>query len=564
LQAPSVEIAALTNRAAAGARTAADWLVGVRPLTLLAPLCVLQVLIAFWFAFRTPHNGWIWYSGGDATEYWTAQWSLAHGWLPRGIISYAVPVLYAWVPLVAGPTLIQGAAAIAPLQAIVLVPLALVCLWGVADRLFGRLFAWWAAGLWIAAPFLLLLGFRDDYHATFDQYFLVPHWFGMTNMGDLPSLVVVLGCTWATLRALDTHAVEDAVLGGLLGGLAIGVKPANGFFLLAIAVLFLATRRWRVAVAWTIALAPAILTLALWKVRGLGTLPISSAQGVAHVAAGTGPIGGELGFVHLGKYVSFNGHHLHEQMQDLREVFWSMRLLQFLAVAGFLGALRRAPAKGLFLGAWFVAFLILKGSSDHSSITSAVYYRLAEPGLPAYLLLAASIVFLVPRPGRRTTAPAPAGPVAASPQRRRAVVATAVVAGLVPLVVVAAVATPSSARTLRSDPLANDAPLSDALHVQATPVTGGTHLTWRKPFSGRTRVVYEIFRSKGSDGCDVPDGGVPQCLLTMDLAGTTRTTSATERDAGSGWQYRVAVAASYRRGDTTGDLMLVSPAVAGR
>jgi hypothetical protein len=553
----------LAGRAAGRARATAARLVAVRPIVLLAPLCGLQVLIAFLFAFHTPHNGWIWYSGGDATEYWTGQWSLSHGWLPRGIISYAVPVLYAWVPLVAGPTLIQGAAVIAPLQAVVLVPLALVCLWGVADRLFGRLYAWWAAALWVAAPFLMLRGFRDDYHQAFDQYFLVPHWFGFTNMGDLPSLVVVLGCAWATLRALDTQALEDAVLGGLLGGLAIGVKPANGFFLLAIAVLFLATRRWRVALAWTIALAPALLALAVWKVRGLGTLPISSAHGAVRVAAGTGPVGGDLGFVHLGKYVSFDFHHLHVQMQDLREVFWSMRLLQFLAVAGILGALRRSPAKGLFLAAWFVTYCILKGSSENSSVNSAVFFRLTEPGLPAYLLLAASIVFLVPGSARRAAA-AVRQPAAATPRRWRTVAVVAVVAGLVPLVVVSAVATPGSAKTMRSDPLANEAPLSDALRVRAQAVPGGTRLTWRKPFSSRTRVVYEVFRVQGSDGCTSPGGGVPQCLLEMDLAGTTRSTSAVERDPGGNWQYRVAAAASYRRSDPTGDLMLVSPAVTAR
>jgi hypothetical protein len=117
---------------------------------------------------------------------------------------------------------------------------------------------------------------------------------------------------------------------------------------------------------------------------------------------------------------------------------------------------------------------------------------------------------------------------------------------------------------MRSDPLANEAPFSDALHLRARPVAGGTQLSWRKPFSSRTRIVYEIFRVQGSDGCEPAGGGVKQCLLNMDLAGTTRGTSVVEHDTGGGWQYRVAVAASYRRGDTTGDLMLVSPAVGGR
>ena len=55
-----------------------------------------------WLAFRTPHNGWVWHSGGDATEYWTAQWSVAHGFVPQAVISYGLPVFYGWVPLVTG------------------------------------------------------------------------------------------------------------------------------------------------------------------------------------------------------------------------------------------------------------------------------------------------------------------------------------------------------------------------------------------------------------------------------------------------------------------------------
>ena len=48
------------------------------------------------------------------------------------------------------------------------------------------LFAAWAAVLWLVGPLLFLRGFVPRFHYAFDQYFLAPHWFGLTNMADFP------------------------------------------------------------------------------------------------------------------------------------------------------------------------------------------------------------------------------------------------------------------------------------------------------------------------------------------------------------------------------------------
>ena len=106
----------------------------VRPVPLLLTLAVVELATVAWLAFDTPHNGWVWHSGGDATEYWTAQWSVAHGFVPQAVISYGLPVFYGWVPLVTGTTLLHGLPVIVPLQALILVPLVLVLVWAVADR----------------------------------------------------------------------------------------------------------------------------------------------------------------------------------------------------------------------------------------------------------------------------------------------------------------------------------------------------------------------------------------------------------------------------------------------
>ncbi|HEY2218621.1 MAG TPA: hypothetical protein VGH35_04735, partial [Gaiellaceae bacterium] len=152
------------SRALDAAAGGVGYLSRARPAPLLAALCVVQLAITAWFAFETPHNGFVWYSGGDATEYWTSQWAVGHLRLTQTFVGWGLPVFYSWVPLATGTTLLSGLPVIVIFQALVLVPLAVVLVWLVADRLFGRLYAWSATALWIAAPLLLVWGMRrQDY-----------------------------------------------------------------------------------------------------------------------------------------------------------------------------------------------------------------------------------------------------------------------------------------------------------------------------------------------------------------------------------------------------------------
>ena len=534
----------------------AETLTAVRPLPVLAVLVALQLAQAAWFGLETPHNGWIWYSGGDATEYWTETWAIAHGIVPQAMIGYGLPVFYGWVPLVAGPTLMTGAAVIVVFQAVVLVPLALILFWLVADRLFGRVYAWFAAALWVAGPLLLLHGFVDRYHSTFDQLFLAPHWFGLTNMADLPSLVAVLACAWMTLRWFDTGSPTDAVVGGLLGGLTIALKPSNGFFFLALAVLVIGARRPRQAALFAAGVVPALVALALWKVRGLGFLPLTaSSYQKVHVAAGTST---PLAFT-TSKYLQFDWHHLQLELRDLREVFWSLRFLEFLMVAGAFGVIRKNALKGLFVVVWFAGYGILKGSNMKSDFTSANWFRLAEPGLPAYILLAVGVAFCLPGLGRRVRRAA----AVVTPQRidRRRLAIAGVLLGAVPLAVVGLAQPASSMRLARDNRVVNEAPLTRAFHLRATVTGRSVQLSWNRPGTGSTKPLYQVYVSTDGDGCQRPSRGSIECLLQ---ATPVELTSGTTYDAtlghGPRW-YRVGIRAAYRRSLQGGDLMLLSQAL---
>src|SRR3954467_6183149 len=129
-------------RVRSAAIVAADWLRTARPAPLLAILTLAQLGVVAWLAHRTPHNGWLWYSGGDATEYWTAQWAVAHGMIPPAFLGWGLPIFYAWVPLVTGVSLLQGLPVVVLLHTLVLGPLILVIVWALADQLYGRLYAW--------------------------------------------------------------------------------------------------------------------------------------------------------------------------------------------------------------------------------------------------------------------------------------------------------------------------------------------------------------------------------------------------------------------------------------
>lgn len=533
-------------------------LTAVRPVPVLAGLVALQLAQALYFGFRTPHNGWIWYSGGDATSYWTEQWALGHLELPRAVVGYALPVVYAWVPLVAGPALVNGAAVIVILQVALLVPLALVLFWLLADRLFGRVYAWAAAALWVAGPLLLLHGFVPKYHWVFDQLFLAPHWFGFANMADLPSVVAVLACAWLTLRAFDTRSSTDAVLAGLLGGLTLAVKPSNGFFLPAVAVLLLGGRRYREAGLWTAGVIPAVATLTLWKARGLGYLPItSSSYEHLHLAAGAHPVA-----FSASRYLPFDLRHLYDELQNLREVFWSLRFLEFLAVAGLFGVIRKAPLRGLFVAVWFVGYCVVKASSSRSDFPSGTFFRLAEPGLPAYILLVVGVAFCLPRLGRRLASPAPLpAPDARRLDVRRLAPAVALLA-VVPLVLVAVARNPSTMLAVFDGTSVQEAPLSGAFALTAKRnADDSVTLSWRKPDSGTSEPWFVVYTAPDSDGCDRPTGGAVACMLNMPVLTVTRSDSVVDHPGPRQHFYRVAMVAQYQKDDAGGDLMLVSHGV---
>ena len=88
-------------------------------------------------------------------------------------------------------------------------------------------------------------------------------------------------------------------------------------------------------------------------------------------------------------------------MTGLREYLWSNRLLQWLPLAGVIGAARGSLPVACLLGGWFGAFAFVFGASPQLGFESGSYLIAFVPVLPAYALLVGCIPMLVPTLPRR-------------------------------------------------------------------------------------------------------------------------------------------------------------------
>ncbi len=384
----------------------------------------------------------------------------------------------------------------------------------------------------------------------------LPQALGLSAMSDYPSMIVLLAAALFTLRSLRAGASTDAALAGLLAGLAIGMKPSNALFLAGAALAYPLARRWREAVVFGIALLPATLALALWKQRGLGTVPLFS-LGETHQAAG---VTVDVVGTWFDRYVPFDWDVWRQNMSGLREFTVSARLIQWAPIAGAIALSRRSlPATGLFAG-WLTAFLVVKGTSPVATVESGSFWRLMMPVFPAYFVLAAAIPLLVPTLATRLGArldPVPTRGLGTRP------LAVAVVAlALVPFLWIA-VSKPIDGP--RHAVLLNEilTPV-DGDKVSATLAADGAarRITWTTR-TWPADVFYRVYRTPAAGpDVDCPDGtGAAHCVVTMELVGTTRTSTFTDRSPPPGATYRVGVAANAADDEAGGDVLVLSPPV---
>jgi len=526
-----------------------------------------QIVLVAILALSVEHNGWVWFQGGDQIWMTTTGWLFGQRGLGPTELGYLWAGAQAPVTRATGATYVQALPVLVLAQVLLLGPIALYCVYALAREIGGRLLGYWAAFLWVVAPFAAIPLFVDRYQERWYEQF-VPQALGLTALADFPSMVLVLAGALFVVRSLEPGRVRDALLAGVLIGAAAGLKPPNLLVAGGAVLAYVVARRWREGLACGVAITPALLVLLLWKVRGLGTVPAFAFE-QAHVAAGSGPLALDL---KLDRYLDLDFDHWRTQMDQLREFFWSQRLAQWAPFAGLIAVVRvRKGAIAALLAGWLGAFIVVKGFSPLADIQANTFWRLLMPAWPAYLLLFASIPLLVPtlaqRLGHRVE-PSPTAEVAP-----RWIALAAVAAVLVPGVAIAA-SSPLGKAEAQSKTVLQDFPGSNIL----TPVDDGVQLdvlqegvsrklNWSGGGSWRTDVFYRVYRHDGpgdDTNCVVSSGTAWYCYLMSEIVATTRDQSFVDENAPSRATYRIGVGTNWADDPEAGDVFAFSPPVAVR
>jgi hypothetical protein len=266
----------------------------------------------------------------------------------------------------------------------------------------------------VLTPLLARALFDPRYHQILDNL-VFPHALGLTATASFPTMTALLVATALALRFLETGAWLNATGSGLAAGIAIALEPPAVLFLAGVVTAVALARRFRAALPFLAGLALPVIALGVWRLRGTGHLPLD-----------------------FWSHPAIHWHGLDQNFVALREYLWSIRLLQWLPIAGAVAVVRRSPPAAGLLGGWLTAAVLLRGGLPSADAGTGTFFASLMSAFPAYLVLAAAVPLLLPTVGMALTRqfPLPRGET-----RRRGgyLVATgAVLFALVPIVLFAA------------------------------------------------------------------------------------------------------------------------------
>jgi hypothetical protein len=525
----------------------------------LAGLVVLEWLAVLATARVVRHAGWIYYQGGDQLWYYTLGWLLGHGQLTQTLVGYGWSAMLAPIARVAGPNLVSALPAIALLNVLVLLPAAMLALYGIAARIGGRLFGYWAVALWLVVPFAGVLYTNTGYHQRYTEL-LLPQAFGLTAMADFPAMVATVVSIYFCVRSLwsEQATLLDGIAAGVAAGAAIAIKPSAALFLAGPALAFAYRRRFKLAGAMLVGLAPAVGALTVWKERGLGQIPVLS-QGAGRLAGHGLAAGAPLAGLDFGKYYHLlNWAQLGHNIDLLREHFWSGRLIVWLVIAGLIGLGRRSLTAFALVGGWFLAFAIVKGSYASASIEDGSLFRVMMPSYPAFVLVLASVPLLLPGAPQklRTWRAAFAEP---RPRVRWSLAGAALLlTAIVPLAAIAAVRTTGQIDRATAGKTVMPVPANVDVGLAASVQDRHVILTWRPDGLSGGPVFYRIWRGR-TGGTTCPQHlGALLCGVDAPEVGTTHANRFDDRAPRGRWVYRLAIAANWLNDPNYGDVYVLS------
>ena len=304
------------------------------PLAVLGTLALAQWAALAAVALRVVHDGWVFDTASRPSA---------------GVVS-------------ALPAIVIG-------QTLVLLPLALWLVYSVADRLAGRVFAAWAATVWVLLPYagypFANRSFRHEYADRF-----LTHVVGLTADPAFLALVAFLASGYFALRALATGWAP--AYAATFASAAVGAAFAPREALVAVApaaALAVGGRRAHAAVA---AVGLALVLLVVGVASGTGLLSAPFAQFGLHAPEGA--------------------------LASLNENFWSGRILEWLTIAGIIGAVRRGRPAGVFVAAAsLLAFLSIRTGGKTPAAGHLMMLHETLPAWFAIVITIAAVPLLAPR-----------------------------------------------------------------------------------------------------------------------------------------------------------------------
>jgi hypothetical protein len=506
-----------------------------QPFSVLVPIVAAQWLLVLLRARSMEHNGWYFFQNGGETRLYSTAWSLAHAHIPATPNGYGWSLLTAPIAAVAGANFLDALPALVLVQTLVLLPVALLAVYGIASRVGGRLLGYFTAACWVVVPYAAGKLFQVQYAQQY-RHELLPQALGLTGLGSFPSMVCVLVAAYFALSSIEDDDAARAVLAGLFAGFAIAIDASNALFLAAPAVGYAAARRPRAAAAFGAALLPALLTLTVWRLRALGHVP--------HV------------------HIPLDLHHLESVRLDFRTAFYSDRLVELPFIAGALAIARQSWTYGAFVAAWFSSFVLVQGSAAGTNVGDGSWFGVLMPAFPAFVIACACIPLLVPRLVPRLGHRLAAARLPQYRRGRRFVAVCGALLAALPLLVVVALPVQEQPQLVMYAAEGVLVPVDAGFPAQATAATANVSLSWPAVAPRGANVFYKVFagprENSGGIGCDRGDGAT-RCALRLQLVGTTNDPAYADRLRG-GATYRVGIAPRWSSNDAA-DVMVLSPPV---
>jgi hypothetical protein len=437
-----------------------------QPWSVLAPLVLVQWLGTAVYAYRAARLGWYLHNDPRATWTWTGGWLLGHGHLSGADAGWGWSYLLMPLTWITGGDYAAALPVLIVVQGLVLLPLGLALAYAAGSRLGGRAIGYFAAVLWALGPFLVVAQIESFGHHPVEDN-LVSVALGLTGSSALPGALALLASAWLVLGALDRERIVGAEAAGIAAGLAIAIDPLNGLYLAAPCLAFLLARHWRGLAGFAAGLAPFLVAVAVWRARSPQGLDL---EGIRHA-------------------LHFSAPRLSYTFTWVREYFWSLRMFQWIAAAGFLALLRVSPAKAVFAGSWLLMFVLFRGSDQTVDSISGGFWTAVLPGLPAFCLLCAALPLLVPLWGPRLQTAFAAGVPWRLPLRTLG--ALVVLLAVVPLVWILASSGPGSRAAFAGD--GTYVPADRALGLAASKRGARVTLSWRPSGHGR-EISYTVYR----------------------------------------------------------------------